>query len=521
MASDKKRWASVGFYISIISALITAGMYFVGGEFDTKVQLGLGLVVLGFASYLIWNPDQVRQLISGRQARYGSNAFVMLIAVLGIVVMVNYIAYKNPQTWDLTESQANTLAPETIELLESLESPVELRAYVSPGSTNVESLRSVLDNFAANSNGQFKYEFIDPNENPVAAKADGVSQSTPIVLQMGERKQRIKYISEQEIDGALLALIGGKSPKVYFLTGHGERDLDAPSDLGFSKVRNALEGRNYQVEVLNLLAEGEIPEDAEVIVVAGPQLPVTEREVAQIKEFVDNGGSLVVMEEPTLSTEFGDAHDYLADYLKNDWGIILGLDFVIDANTQFLNFAVAFEYGNHPIIQKLIQGVTIYFPTARSVQFGDHPENVLQQLLVSTTPFERRPTWAETDLDGLLAGDSPEADEETDLLGPVPIAAAASNLDGDSKVVVIGDSDFATNGFFDDQTNGTFLVSSIDWITGQENIIQLSAKPQTSRSMIFLTQQSLKALLLTSICILPGGILVGGVVVWFNRRRRG
>src|SRR5690606_10903916 len=90
------------------------------------------------------------------------------------------------------------------------------------------------------------------------------------------------------------------------------------------------ESKNYTVNTLNLLTNNSIPEDAEVIVIAGPQKPLSQAEVNLLKAFVDGGGSLVVMQEPTVLTDFGDARDPLAEYLSEDWGITLNNDIILD-----------------------------------------------------------------------------------------------------------------------------------------------------------------------------------------------
>ena len=94
---------------------------------------------------------------------------------------------------------------------------------------------------------------------------------------------------------------------VYFLTGHGERDIEQAGETSMTRAKTTLESKNYTVKTLNLLAENQIPEDASLIVIAGPLQPVSEEEVQLLKDYLASGGSLIVMEDPTALTEFGDA----------------------------------------------------------------------------------------------------------------------------------------------------------------------------------------------------------------------
>ncbi len=124
---------------------------------------------------------------------------------------------------------------------------------------------------------------------------------------MGDRKEIVAFASETEILKGMLRLLNPGNNVVYFLTGHGERDIEQAGEASMTRAKTTLESKNYTVKTLNLLAENQIPEDASLIVIAGPLQPVSEEEVNLLKDYLANGGSLIVMEDPTALTEFGDA----------------------------------------------------------------------------------------------------------------------------------------------------------------------------------------------------------------------
>ena len=72
---------------------------------------------------------------------------------------------------------------------------------------------------------------------------------------------------------------------------------------------------------MNLLADYQIPQDASVIVIDGPKKPLTDAEVSLLDAYLKNGGSVVVMEDPTIDTQFGDSPDPLANDLAQTYGI--------------------------------------------------------------------------------------------------------------------------------------------------------------------------------------------------------
>ncbi|MBW8011153.1 MAG: hypothetical protein FVQ83_07930 [Chloroflexi bacterium] len=536
MKPEWRRFAPIGLYIAILSGLISFALYFVNRNVDLPLQISLGLVVIGLGAFMILDPDRIRMAFSGRQARYGSNAFVLVLATFGILVVVNYIVYQNPKRWDLTEDRLNSLAPETIEILKALEEPVHAIAFFvnTTSQANFEQARDMLRAFQLFGDGIFDYEFIDPYVDIAAASAANLSteqsmvlqlgERQAIVLQMGDRQEQISSATEQEIARGLYRLLSAneEDENVYFLTGHGERSLDQQTEVSYSLVGLALETKDYVVDSLDLVSRREIPEDADMIVIAGPQIPMTEAEVVELKEFMDSGGALVVLEDPILDTFIGDSVDPLADYLLEDWGVILGKDIIVDISTEYYTWAVADTetYANHAIIQKMLEGVTLFFPRARSVQIGDQVENVNWQVLVSTAPFDEYASWAESNLEG-LASENPSPDEGEDILGSVPLAGVGENTLTGARLVVIGDSDFASNTYYMIQMNGDFLINAVDWAAEQEDLISISPGTRTERFLLPPLPNITRIIFLAAVVVVPGAVVVGGGVVWFLRRRQG
>jgi len=226
---------------------------------------------------------------------------------------------------------------------------------------------------------------------------------------------------------------------------------------------------------------------------------------------------LIVAEEPPVLTDLGSAPDPLTNYLAETWGIILGNDLVVDQSSNQPTFAVGSQWGSHAITQQLT-GYVVILPTARSVTLEIAPSGVSQSTLVSTSTR----AWAETNLEA-LQGDNPQAapDQNADILGPVPLAAAAENFDTKSRIVVFGDADFATDNFFVAYANGDFFINSVDWAVGQENLINLTPKDTTQRFMAPPQSATMNLILLGTVVVLPGLALVGGIVAFVQRRRRG
>lgn len=508
-----RRFAPAGLYLSLLAALVSATLYIVQREWNTYLQISLALIVVGLAIYALLDPEKVRATLTGRQAKYGSNAAILTVAFVGILVVINYLGRENTVRKDLTEDQQNTLAVETLDTLARLPEPVEVQAFYDRLST--ETAAQLLDQYKFESDGKLDYRFINPVEDPILANQAGITQDGTLLFKMGARQELVTLVTEREMTAALVRLMSQESLTVYFLTGHGERSISETGNDGYSAVKQVLESKNYTVAELNLLAVNKIPDDAKVIVIAGPDKPVSQAEVEMLQEFLDIGGSLVVMEEPLPLTQFGDAADPLAGYLQQSLGIIIGNDVIIDKTSQQPVVAVANQYGSHPITERL-QGMISFFPSARSVRAaGSNPE-VTAVELVLTSPA----SWAETDL-AALEQQQANPDEGIDQFGPVPLAVASQNQSGKQRVVVYGDSDFVANGNFQGYGNGDVFVNTIDWATEQEELINLTPKDQIQRVLVPPQRYTMGLILFGSVFLLPGIVLVSGILVFLQRRKRG
>jgi ABC-type uncharacterized transport system involved in gliding motility auxiliary subunit len=524
-----KQFAPAGLWLSgvallifiitlIVKLLVFIGLY---APPDQKIinlilWISLGLAVVGVALYALFDPQRIREFLSGRQARHGSNAIIMLIAFLLILVVVNAIVYQNPIQWDWTEGKQNTLAPETVDALKALPAPVHAIGFYTTRTSNATTL-DLFNKMKAKGNGKFDYEFVDPEANPAKAQQYKITQDGSVVLLMQGRQELLTSPTEQDFANALVRLMNPGQRAVYFLTGHGERDIQNPGDKSYTRARTVLESKNYTVKSLNLLAQNKIPTDALSIIIDGPTQPISRQEMSLLKAYVNKGGSLIVLEDSSLASNAGKPVDPLVDYLTSTWGITLVNDLVIDPSSSQIIVAVENAYGTHPITDKLqSQNMVSFFPTACSLTLNSNVQNVQTTALVTTI----NTSWGETDFTA-LQNNKVAFDSSIDFAGPLTVAAAAENSTTKGRVVVVGDSTFASDIYFDQYGNGDLFINAVDWAAGQGNMINLTSSQPISRQMRLPSSFTVLLLAFVFVILIPGLIIAGGVGTWLARRRRG
>ncbi len=523
------RYAIVGLIVAMVACVATGLLAIVKGTIalqlytpanpntiNIALEVSGGLLILGLAAYAILNPAGTRRFLTGRQARYGSNTLVMSLAVAGIIVVANWLVFQNPKSWDLTQNKSHTLAPQSIQALAALPGKVTAIAFYST-QTPTDTAQQLLNNYKSASSGKFDFRFVDPNANPVLARQYGVTGDGKIVLTMGKSAQTANSATETDIDQAMIRLISPETRVIYFLTGHGEPDINGSGTTALSTARTTLENKSYTVKTLNLAATNKIPGDAKTIVIAGPTSPLLPQEVTLLKAYVDKGGGLIVMEDPTVFTNFGTSPDPLADYLKTDWGITLDNDVVIDlTSNQPLN-TIASSYSSTSPITQNTTTVTI-MPGTRSLTVAKTlPAGVTDTPLIMTS----QQSWGETNLDKIKNNQQISFDQATDIPGPLDVAVSGENSSTTGHIVVIGNSAFATDKAFNAYANGDIFTNSVDWAAQEKNLIQITPRTPITRTFNLPNQLVFILILLGSIIVIPGLVVVAGISTWLTRRRRG
>lgn len=512
-------WLAVG--LILVGAIVT--MITRSFEVVNNVLLGSGALLLLLYAFL--RPDDVREFISGRQARYGTSTVLSIVFFAAIAILLYWMAYQN-EDWrvDVTEAGEFTPPQETIELLQGLGEQVHVIGfYTFDLGVQREQARAILENLSAYSE-RLTYEFEDPETNPLLAERYELNFNGTLVFiknqdQPDETFTRANSLSERDIHSALLKVANPVDKKLYVLTGHGEPGIDSFTPEGMGTTVGLLEDQGFTVESLNLFTSGTVPDDATAVAIIGPQSPLDASEVAALTTYLDNGGAALIARDVIDSEGRAVAEDDgFNTYLEESWGVTLRNDVIIDQDlaragqTFGLEFIGA-SYGASPIITNELQQFGTRFSLARSIA-TEAPEGVIINPLVSTSPD----AWGETDIAALSEQGIANPDE-TDAQGALNIGVSAERPESEARLVVFGDADFATNANLVWGGNSILLGNALNWLADDEVAIELAPRESIQRQLN-IPEQQLRMLRMVGIWF--GPLLMGiiGLVVWRGRRQR-
>ncbi len=505
----------------VVGAVVVYSVQSVWTTYQTvAVVIGALLVVVSLALKL----EQVRAGLRRRSTKFGMNSATSVLLLLGVLGFINYLGVQNPQRFDLTTGKINSLAEQSVNVAGQLVEDVHIRAFFPQGEDSFA--RNLLELFRQSSS-RISHEFIDPDLQPQLAEQYDVSvygefnnpltgqtiRFGTVVIEMAGRRERIakqsEPLSEEDITNALMKLVRGETKVVYFVEGHGEKLVAETERNGLDGARNVLEREGYRVETINLVRVEEVPSDAAVLVWPGPESEPFDAEIEIVDRYLNRGGSVFVMVDPPPASSL--------EGLLARWSVSTGDNFVVDASGvgRLLGagpeIPLVQQYGTHAITESF--NLMTFFPLARSVSRRDLVEggHVVSDLLTTSAQ-----SWGESDMENTEASFDPESD----LGGPVSVGLVVTkDLDADEKVrlVVIGDSDFATNAFFTLQGNGDLFLNAVSWLAEDESFISVRPKVPTDRRLTLTASQGRMTFYIS--LVFPFlGILGAGIFVWMKRR---
>lgn len=498
--------------VLILSTVVT--LFFGNAQFVLgKLILGLVGVAAGFA---LGEQGGLRRFFTGRALHFGALTALSSLAVVLVLGIANWTAYRRPKSWDLTKDRIFTFQEDTVRTLKNLKSDVRAIAVYRMDEDGYAQAEALLKRYAALS-PRFAYEMVDPYRSPEKARTYGIVSGGPrILIIAGAQKAPASAPDEQGVTNALVKATHAGARKVYFTTGHGEPDPGGDGEGAFGKLRKALIGEGYEAETLSLLQKPAVPDDASVVVVAGARTGLLKGEVDALERYAARGGHLGIFLEPDA--------DAGLDALLRAYGVQPDEDIVVDPSpaAQLLGSPVspiALPSGAHPISRELAD-TALVLPTARSL-------SALTAGGVTPTPLALTggEAWGETDVKGVYQTGVARR-EQGEKVGPLPLAMAAEKPasggpqgSGPSRLVVAGDADFFSNKYVQLGGNRDFAMNAIGWLAEQEDRITIRPKSREA-SLVMLTEAQATALKFLSVDVLPVALLGLGLAVWMVRRSR-
>lgn len=528
--------------LMLLAGSLIAGSLSVNSQLISNLLLVAGLLVSGWALFSL--REDLGQLF--RESR--RELLLTTVGVIGVLVAVVWITALHPVRMDLTENHEYSLSPQTVKMMKAIDKPVHITFFHDRGMRETVELYEL---FAAQ-NDKITVEFFDPMINPAQAKMRGVEFAGTALFESEGRKLTVNGPTETDIANGILRITQAKQQIACFVDGHGEPDpfsFESHDHMegdtghshgletkfvqherhGMAKARSGLEAMNYVVEKVSLLKADAGLSRCAVLIIAGPQSPFLEAEIRSVDRYLDEGGNAMFMIDPFVKTGL--------EPVIRKFGIELGQGMVIDEASHFWadpSTPAVTDYNRHEITNKLplsfFPGVRPLMPTKDPV-----PGVSVRPLVNSSQKSFANADKMRVDHKAAKSGYGPQTLMVTSRINPNTVESGETLLKRlrgeetapakptepvtrkEARVIIAGDSDFATNSFYHVLGNGALFLNAVNFLASRENLIGL--EPRTyDLPYVNMTNTQMKGTFILSIILIPLLMAAVGVAVWWRRR---
>jgi ABC-type uncharacterized transport system involved in gliding motility auxiliary subunit len=499
-----KRYLVIPGALLLVAAVVRATVNVEWGTLDLWLAIAGATIVVMTA---VWNRQEVIEWIRDPRGIFAVTTAVAVAAFVAALVMLNIVVWYNPWSIDLTATGRNQVSEDTRRILARLEEPVTLRQFGRAADPRIEQLLRGFERETL----RITVEFRDVDRDRALATEYGVIKLGTVVVSSGENFRKVEEPNEQALITAVLQVTSNEDRVVCFVTGHGERGLADEAPGGLGRLSATLEASNYRADRLSLL-EGDVPMRCAAVVVAGARQEYTKEEGDRLTAYLDRGGRAALLLEPAPAPAFAD--------LLVPRGIEPVSAVIVDASGAGRSVGggprtpLAVAYMNHPITRGF-EVATLYDGTRPLRVTEKPPLGGRSTPLAQTSPRSFATVAAD--------GDTEINEGRGDIRGPLTLAAATTigevaRLDRQSRIAVVGDSDFVSNAFLRRQGNRDFFLRTLAWLLGEEEATVVAVDERENRR-IELTQQMLAWMYIVNLGVLPLIPLVAGTIVFIRSRR--
>lgn len=518
------RLGKICLFLSGLSVVIMVSVRYLLDGWQNFLFVPLGIFVVGFLAAIVIDIRFYLEFLSMRTTKHGMNMGAMILMAIALLVSVNYLGVRFNKTFDFSEEKSNSLAPQTLDLLKSLKGDVKVTILYKGEEAREEKnrVRQALELYVENApNLKVNYynSFVEnfKAQEYLGDQADKERGQIFVFVEYGGKKMRIEApYSEEQITQGIIKCTRSVAKTIFFLQGHGERDLDSTEAEGLENLKKALEADSFKVEKLNLLEKATLPESTDVIAVVGPVSALLAPEIEILRKYAVKGGRILMALDPGQKHNLGVlSHaigvEFKNNYIFNDFvnrlvgkGMASALGLKFDAGSDITKrFKSGQNYTSFDLASEVL-------PSSEASQMGlkstelvktDASSFVLNELKQPKGDVQRRPVTVGVQVQGRLKVDG--ATDEKDVKQ-------------DFEAVVFGDSDFLTNRGIGEGLNRDLALNAFAFLADQGDLVSIRAA-QPKGTKLTMTNRTQFGILVAGV-VLPILLLIGSAVIWFRRR---
>jgi hypothetical protein len=505
----------------------------------------VGAVVFGFggsavllALELLMQQTRSSGLVDLPRVQRATSTAVTIVAGLTALAGIVYGVNANDKRFDLAYAAPSAPSGATSAILDTAscgaagEKP-EVVLFFERGST---AYAEVADYFEALRALGARVSLLDQALDPALAKAMKVAKNGTVAFRCGEKVESYNVGADRDeasrklrkLDQEVRTKLGKltRDPQnVYVTVGHGERPIDETDKSGRTSSKNLkklLDANNAKVKKFGI-AEGstaKVPDDANLVIVLGPQQPFLPEEAQTLAAYVKAGGAIAVFVDPPRpgsdDVDVAASLEPLLQVLGLSMGhseVVNDKEFVKQTNTSADHaFVFSTSFGTHKAVKTLAAArgkAALLFLSAQALTKRDAGPSV------SVLARSRPATWSDVVVNRAF-DDGAEKRDVLDLAAAVEVKGDAT----EARALVVGDSDVVADTLLSNEANAVFAFEALQWLLRDDTLASAAGAAVVDDAPIRHTRDEDTVWFWGTTLLAPLAVLLTGVVVVRLRRRR-
>ena len=471
----------------------------------------------GIASWAIIERKIILDFLTTRSSKNGLSMGALIIAVLCVLITVNFVSTRYSKTFDLSLTQQYTLSEQSKKIMDGLTEKLEIVYFYQDGLENVEKDKKAfarLTKIFQDYSSRVSLQFVEINSKPALVKEFGATRpSGEPFLSFKSRKNRIEGLTEQDFVNAIIKVTRESFKTIYFISGHNERVIDQEKNsLSISSFANLIQKNAFKTQSINLFETGKIPDDASVVIIAGPTELFQKNEIAVLETYLQNGGRLLLFLENKFDGGLRPLLDQLGIELQNHFVANVfssQVGSVVDLNQPTVGVQFA---ADHQITRMFTQNNGVSFLQPASFIVKQNSATIKDDVLIQTPE-------AAVALAALSSSDYSGKPQ------PFTLAVEASGTYATSKknfkVIAFSDVDVISNSLLFQRSNKDLMLNAVSYLAGETDLVAIAPKnPQISNILMKEPEfaQLFKMILVGVFIPIPLMFLIVSGTLWFRRK---
>ena len=459
--------------------------------------------------------------------------FGLPIGALAVGIFANMALSLHDVHFDVTLEKVYTPAAQALAVVDQIDRPVKLTYLYQGQDGSGQRAREIVE-LMGKHNPLLTVQTIDPDKKPTLAEGFGAKLYNTAVLDAEGRRVVVPTVDETEIAIGIQRVLRKQVIAVCFIEGHNEYPVDSfefhthieglhdhshgdasakviqTAGHGIGRFRRALESIGYEVRRITPATQG-IPQSCSAVIDGNPRNTWLPEETVALTQYLEHGGAALLLFDLGFSLEPG------LEALLGKFGVKMEQSVIVDQREHYgtdPEMVAVTGYDPHPITKSVS---LTFFPGTRPLVIGKPADGLtVSRIVVSGRESTTRPVAL---ADTRQVGAAATPDKPDDTKAPRVIAAAVEGKLGtaDMRVIVSGDSDFASNSFLPYMANSDLALSMMRWLVREEKATSIASRIPVP-AIVLLTKSQMQAIFVLIEIALPLGVLMIGVFMWWRRR---